>query len=115
METILDELNEAIGIRGSMIVTKDGMLVTSRVGAELSEDAIAALVSAVVLSTRKALERIRFGEFTRFLLKSTEGKIILQDAGVAFLVVVADTRIKLDVTLIDINRATYRIEKHFEA
>ena len=114
MEAILEQLNEAVGIRGCMIMTKDGMLVTSRLGEELSEEIVAAMASGLILSTRKALEAIGLGAFGRLVLKSTEGKIILVDAGVAFLVVLADTRIKLDVTLIDINRAAYRIQKRFE-
>ena len=115
METLLDELNEAVGVKGSMIMTKDGMLVTSRLGESLSEEIVAAMASSMILSTRKALEKMGLHEFSRFLLKSSRGKIILVDAGVAFLVVLADARIKLDVTTIDINRTAYRIQKRFEA
>ena len=114
MEAILNELNEAVGIKGSMIMTKDGMLVTSKLGDELSESIVAAMASSIILTTRKSLASVGLHDFSRFLLQSSKGKIILVDAGVAFLVVLADVRIKLDVTTIDINRAAYRIQKRFE-
>ena len=42
-------LNEAVGVKGCMIMTKDGMLVTSRLGESLSEEIVAAMASSIFL------------------------------------------------------------------
>jgi len=108
---ILQELNQAVGVRGSAVVTRDGMLVASELTAELDEDAVAAMASALVLNTISALERVGFGGFSLFTIRASSGKMVVVDAEVAFLVVVTDPGVNLDLTMVDIRAASYRLQK----
>jgi len=108
---ILQELNQSVGVRGSAVVTRDGMLVASELTAELDEDAVAAMASALVLNTISALERVGFGGFSLVTIRASSGKMVVADADVAFLVVVTDPGVNLDLTMVDIRAASYRLQK----
>lgn len=111
MRDILQELNQAVGVRGSAVVTRDGMVAASELTAELDEDAVAAMASTLVLNTINTLARVGFGEFSLFTIQASSGKMVVADAGVAFLVVVTDPGVNLDLTLVDISAASYRLRK----
>jgi predicted regulator of Ras-like GTPase activity (Roadblock/LC7/MglB family) len=106
---ILKGLNEVVGIRGSMIVSHDGMIVASCLGRHLDEEKVAAMASAVVMNTRRALERQGLKHFSRFTLTSSHGKMVFNDTGIAYLVVVMDKSIDLGPTDIEIESAAMRI------
>ena len=111
MREVLQELNQSVGVRGSAVVTRDGMVVASLLTAELDEDAVAAMASALVLATLSTLQEAGFGEFSYFTIQATSGKMVLVDAQVAFLVVVTDPEVNLDLTMVDIAAASYRLKK----
>ena len=113
MNEILDQLNQAVGIKGSMIITRDGMPVASRMGDEVPQELAAAMAASLVLQLRHALQVLSFQNPKRVLLRSSLGKIIVAEAGAAFLLVVADHKIKLDMTLIDIDSAAGKIKTRF--
>jgi len=114
VEAILEELNQAAGIKGSLIITKDGMLVAGRVGDDASVAMFSAVAGTAIVAARKAFDVIGLGAFDRFLIRSSRGRVIFLDVGPAFLVVVADAKVPLDVALVDVNRTAYRIHKHLE-
>ena len=111
MREILEELNQSVGVRGTAVVTRDGMLVASELTAELDEDAVAAMASALVLNSLSTLRRAGFGEFSLFTIQASSGKMVVADAEVAFLVVVTDPGVNLDLTMVDIAAASYRLKK----
>ncbi len=113
MNEVLEQLNQAVGIKGSMVITRDGMSVASRMGEETPQEMAAAMGASLLLRLRHALKVLSFKDPIRVLLRSSLGKIIIAEAGAAFLLVVADHRIKLDVTLIDINIAAGKIRERF--
>ncbi|MCK4299048.1 MAG: roadblock/LC7 domain-containing protein [Planctomycetes bacterium] len=111
MREILQELNQSVGVRGSSVVTRDGIVVASALTAELDEDAVAAMASTLVLNTISTLERVGFGGFSLFTIQASSGKMVVADAEVAFLVVVTDPGVNLDLTMVDISAASYRLKK----
>jgi len=109
VKSILESLNRSVGIKGSMIVTTDGVVVAADLGVELEEERVAAIASMLIPSLRRSLEQADLGPFARCVLTATEGKLVIVDAGVAFLVVATDATIRLDVTMLDIEAAARRI------
>jgi len=109
MRRILKGLNEIAGIRGSMIISDDGMVISSCLGRSLDEEMVAAMAGSVINSTRKALERHGLRSFTQFTLKASHGKMIFIDSGVAYLVVVMDEKIVLGPGEIEVASAARRI------
>ena len=111
MKRILAELTDKVGVRGAAVVTRDGMVAASALDGGTDEDALAAIGASLVLNTVKALMNVHMEDVERVVIVGTRGKIILVDAGFAFLIVVTDHTINLDVTMLDIAAATYRLRK----
>ncbi|MCZ6662441.1 MAG: roadblock/LC7 domain-containing protein [Actinobacteria bacterium] len=109
MRRILKGLNEIVGIRGSMVVSEDGMVISSCLGRSLDEEKVAAMASNVINNTHKALELHGLEKFSRFTLKSSHGKMVFLDCGIAYLVVVMDQRIELGPGEIELTSAGRRI------
>ena len=109
MHDVLKGLNETVGIRGSMIVSDDGMVIASCLGRQLDEDKVAAMASNVVMSIRRALGNQELPNFSRFTLTASHGKLVFTDTGIAYLVVVMDRKIDIGPTDIEIESAAMRI------
>ncbi len=110
MQEILQRLNRGLGVRGSMIVTVDGIIVSSLMGQDLDDNRVAAIVSNVIQRTQEALESIELRKFSQYILTAVHGKMVIQDIGNAFLVVITDKGINLDHTLIEIKGAAFKIQ-----
>ena len=95
MKAILQELNTVVGIKGSMVIAVDGMLIASAFSG-IEDETAAALASRIILTTQQSLGRLGFGDVSQLVLTSTHGKIVLVSAGNSFLMVMAalDPRIK---------------------
>ena len=110
MLEILQRLNHGVGVRGSMVVTAEGIVVAADLGGELEEDRVAAMASSVIQEAQRCLGRLNLGQFGEFILTSVHGKMVFHDIGVAFLVVLTDKGINLDHTLIEIRGAAFKIK-----
>lgn len=109
MRRILKQLNEAVGVKGSLVLTKDGIVIASHMSLQLEEDVVAAIAANLVRSARKSLERHGLGDFTRFTLSANHGKMVFTDTGPTFLVVVMDRNVELAPVDIEIESAAMRI------
>ncbi len=110
MDEILETLNRAVGVKGSLIVLKDGVVVKSRLGDGLDTEEVAALATAVIRATEKSLRRVGPEEFSRLILTATHGKMILVDVDPTYLVVVTRRDINLDLTLLEVEHAAYKVK-----
>jgi len=110
MIDILQKLNKGLGVRGSMIVTTEGIVIKSILGPDLEEDRVAAMASAVIQEIQRCLTKLSLGTLTQFILTAFHGKMVFQDCGPAFLVVLTEKSINLDHTLIEIRGAAFKIK-----
>lgn len=111
MRDTLKNLNQVVGINGSMLVTRDGMVVASELGEGLHEDAVAALAASVIRTTLKALKKIGEEGFSLFMLTASFGRLVLVDAQIAYLVVVTERTINIDGTILEMQSAVRQIQK----
>jgi len=109
MKKILAELNQEVGVRGSMVVTPDGIVVASDLGVGLQEDLVAAIASSAIQSIKRALADLGHEGLQQMIINSAHGKLVFVDIGVGYLVVVLDKRLNMDLTQIAISGAAYRI------
>ena len=85
MKNILEELNQEVGIKGSMVITPDGIMVAAALGPELQEELVAAIVSSLLVAVRKASSGLEAeGGLKSCLLHASKGKIMFYDMGNAF-------------------------------
>ncbi len=111
MRRILKQLSDVAGIKGSMVVTQDGIVVASHLSGQLKENVVGAVASSVISSTRRDLATHGFQGFTRFTLVASQGKMVYIETGSAFLVVVVDRNVELGPVEIEIESAAMRIRK----
>jgi predicted regulator of Ras-like GTPase activity (Roadblock/LC7/MglB family) len=114
MREVLQELNKEVGIKGSLILTLDGIVVAAEMGLGMEKDAVAALVSGAVNAINKSLAPLGSAPFARLIFTSSHGKMIVLAAGATYVAVVVDREINLDVSLLAVEGAARRIRNMTE-
>ncbi|MCG3133211.1 MAG: hypothetical protein HMLKMBBP_00332 [Planctomycetes bacterium] len=109
MRSILKRLNDVVGVKGSLVVTRDGIVIAAHLSRSLQEDVVAAMAATVIQSTRRNLEKHGMRHFARITLVASHGKMVFADAGPAFLVVVMDRNVELGPVGIEVESAAMRI------
>ncbi len=109
MKDILADLNKEVGVKGSMVVTHDGVVVTSEIAPPLNGDQVAAIASNSIKDINAALGEIKANAFSKFIFNSTFGKMVFLDSGNVYLVVALDKHLNLDFTMLAIASAGRRI------
>ena len=109
MRSVLRALADVPGIRGSMVVTQDGIVVDSLLSRSLREEVVGAMAASLILGTRRAVEAAQ-RSFESFSLVSTHGKMIVADTGSAFLIVVLDRNIDLGHAELEIRSAVRKVK-----
>ena len=89
MEKILERLDGEAWVRGSMIVSDEGMVVVEHVSADMDRDAVAALASDLVTEVAEGLSEARTEPFSRIVLTATAGELVVVGCGSVYLVVIA--------------------------
>ncbi len=103
MIDLLEELNAIPGVQGSMVITRDGIMVASALHGELQEDAVAALSSSLVITLRRSLAPLDARvDAEEMILAAEKGKLVFLSLGEAFLVVVTQPNLRLNTDLVDI-------------
>jgi len=110
MRQVLLDLNKEIGVKGSMIVTRDGIMVAAEIPPPLNSDQVAAIASNSIQRVNTSLRDIGARDFTKFLFNSTYGKMIFTETGDAYLVVVLDKHINIDFTMLAVASAGRKIK-----
>jgi predicted regulator of Ras-like GTPase activity (Roadblock/LC7/MglB family) len=106
---ILKQLNDVVGVKGSLVVTHDGIVIASHVSRHLDDEMVAAVAAGVIAAARRALEQAGMDHFARFTLVASHGKLVFTDTGPAYLVVVTDRNVELAPVDIEIESAAMRI------
>ena len=70
MQDILEQLNQVAGVKGSMVVTKDGVVVSEALGPDLDTVTVAAVSSHMIQVAGQGLGLLDRGMFERFTLTS---------------------------------------------
>ena len=109
MRDVILDLNQEIGVKGSMILTADGVVIASEVRKPLDGDQVAAIASNSIQLINRSLREVGAEEFLQFMFSSTFGKMIYTSTGVAYLVVVLDKSLNIDFTLLSIQSAARKI------
>lgn len=111
MQKILQQLNQEVGVKGSMVITSDGLVVISELSEELDEEIVAAMASSTIKYTKQSLKLLGTEKFDRLILTATYGRIVFIDIELACLLVVTDKKINIDFTLLEIDGAAQRLKK----
>jgi predicted regulator of Ras-like GTPase activity (Roadblock/LC7/MglB family) len=110
MKEVLLNLNKEVGVKGSLIVTRDGVVVAQEIMPPLNGDMVAAIASNSIQRVNSSLRELGANNCSRFLFNSTYGKMIFTETGDAYLVVVLDKHINIDFTMLAVASAARKIK-----
>jgi predicted regulator of Ras-like GTPase activity (Roadblock/LC7/MglB family) len=107
---ILSDLNKTEGIKGSMLVGKDGLVIESQMPGGVDTELIGAMASAAYGSAERTASEINQGTLEQMMIEGEHGKTIMTDAGEGILVVLADSKVNLGLIRINIRRSTEKVK-----
>lgn len=109
MEAILNRLEKEAWVRGSMIVSNEGMVVLERLAGDLDRDAVAALAGDLVTEVAGGLKEAGHDPFKRIVLSATSGDLVVVDCGSVYLVVI--TAVGSEAFYIEIDSAAQQLRR----
>jgi predicted regulator of Ras-like GTPase activity (Roadblock/LC7/MglB family) len=110
VRSVLEGLADIPGVRGSLVVTQDGMVVDSLIGKSLREEVVGAMAASLIIGVRRHLEKAQRPPFESLTVVSTHGKLIVADTGTAFLVVILDKNIDLGHAELELRSAVRKVK-----
>ncbi len=110
MYDILGELNKTSGIKGSMLVGADGIIIAADLDSNLEDETVGALAASIMSNVNKALERMKQHVPERITIEAEQGKIFLNDAGVGILAVVTEPNVNVGLIRLEIKNAIAQIK-----
>jgi predicted regulator of Ras-like GTPase activity (Roadblock/LC7/MglB family) len=114
VKDILANLNETLGARGSLVVSRDGLLVASDVLSDVHLDRLAAMGAAILSDVRRSLASAGMAEFDHCEVAAEQGKVVLVSAGPLYLLVLVGARIEIGPGSVEVKSAARRVAKAAE-
>jgi predicted regulator of Ras-like GTPase activity (Roadblock/LC7/MglB family) len=111
VKAILAALNETLGAKGSLIVSRDGLLIVAEVRPEVHVDRLAAMGAAILSDVRKSLATEGTTEFAHCEVAAEQGKVVLVAAGPVYLLVLVGARIEIGPGSVEIRSAARHVAK----
>ena len=110
MYNVLGELNKTTGVKGSMVVGADGLIIAADLDSRLEDETVGALAASIVSNVTKAVERLNQHNADRIMIESEEGKIFLNDVGVGILAVITEPEVNVGMVRLEIKNAVAMIK-----
>ena len=114
MYEILNRLNKIEGVNGSLLIGKDGIVVAADLGTETDENAVAAVGSQILSSLQGALNRMGMGDFRRFIITGSNGKVIMADASSVLLILLLDLDTNIGLAGVEVRQAIAEIREKIQ-
>lgn len=111
VEQILQELSRIEGVLGNVVVSKDGLVITSQLNSPVDVDILAAWsVSALNLAQRYVGE-LDGGHLLRCLIETQEGSILLSNMKTGSLITITSAQVNLGLLRLKLEDAVKALEK----
>ena len=111
MRRIVEDLIRVEGVIGSLLVGKDGLVVSSTLLDEEDAEILGAMSAAVFGEIDKATKRIGVGTLVDAIIDAKDGSILLLEARELILVVITQRTVNLGLVKMEMRRAAKRISE----
>lgn len=111
MRKIVEDLIRIDGVIGSLLVSKDGLVVASTLLEDEDAEMLGAMSAAMYGTIAKATERIGVGNLSNTIIEAEEGAIQLIEAEELILVVITEKRVNLGYIRIEMRKAARRVRE----
>ncbi|OQX92580.1 MAG: hypothetical protein B6D58_02215 [candidate division Zixibacteria bacterium 4484_95] len=109
MYNVLSDLNKTSGVRGSMLVGADGIIIAADLDSKFEDETVGALSASIVSSVGKAMERLKNESAKQITVEAEYGKLFLTDAGVGILTVITEKDVNIGLVRLEIKNAVSKI------
>lgn len=109
MYNVLGELNKTTGVKGSMLVGSDGIIIAADLDSQLEDETVGAMSASIVTSVAKAMERLKGEAPSQVTVEAEAGKVFLADAGMGILTVIADKEVNIGLVRLEMKNAIAKI------
>lgn len=107
MEEVLRNLNKEMGVTGSAVVSKDGLVIASVL--DQDEESVAGMAASVFQSAATTSGIMSIGTIGMITLESDKGKAFMIDLPDAFLIVLTNSEVNLGRLRIEIRKAANQL------
>jgi len=105
----LFELIRLDGVRGGLIVTPDGLVITSELPPRFPVEALAALAATLGRELELGASRLERGAFRTALFSADDGTVFVGGSPVGYLTLVADRNVSVETVRAALGRAVDRL------
>lgn len=106
LDMILNDFERNIPhVQATAVVSTDGLVIASRLPANVEEDRIGAMGAAILSISTRSGEELERGEMLRVLIEGTQGYILIRSVGeYAILVALVEKEVRLGLLFYEANK-----------
>ena len=109
-ETLQAILEDSFDIQGALIVSRDGLVMASRLPAGLEDNRVGAISAGVLSLGVRSITQLGRGDFNQILAQGTKGNVVVTGAGAkAAFVALTAANINLGMVFLEAREAAERI------
>lgn len=109
MDEILRRINKQQGVRGSLIVGADGLLIAGEVSGDEDLQTMAAVGSSVAASLATAIVRLGSGDLSRFIMHGSTGSVVLMMVKGAILLTLVRKDANMGMILVELKESARQL------
>ncbi|MCD6426482.1 MAG: roadblock/LC7 domain-containing protein [Caldisericaceae bacterium] len=110
MEEQLRNLNKIEGVKGSAIVSNEGLMVLSLLPSDVDPDAVAGMAASNFRNSSTVAKVLNAGKTRKVIIETDTDFIIFSTIGNGFLAVISDKNVNLGLLKIRIEKAVREIK-----
>jgi len=111
MQGILKRINRIGGVRGTMIVANDGIIIAEDIAGSEDSNTLGAVASSVVSTLCGALDRLKEGAFSRFVMTGSDGKVVLLVVREAILLTLVQKDANMGMVLVELKDSSIELKE----
>lgn len=109
MYNVLSDLNKTSGIKGSMLVGSDGIIIAADLDTQYEDETVGAMSASIVSNVGKAMDRLKGEVPGQIMVEASHGKLFLADAGIGILTVITEKEVNIGLVRLEMRNAISRI------
>ncbi len=109
MEEALAQLNKLSGVRGSMVVGTDGMVIASEVEEGIDQEVVAAETVSLLKTAERSLSKLDSGPVIKGMVSGQWGRVLFVGAELGLLVALTEPEANLGLVWLELKNTLQRL------
>ncbi len=109
MEETLSQLNKTSGVRGSMVVGRDGIIISSEVEEGIDQEVVAAETIALLRTSERSLSKLDSGPVIKGMISGELGKVLFVGVELGLLIALTEPEANLGLVWLELKNTLQRL------